>query len=74
MLRVALIAIVVCGCTAATMAGATETRCVPGPPSDVASRAPGTQFTVPVLPPPPSVTGGPPQIVPAAEQNPPSGR
>lgn len=51
---------------------ATESRCEPGAPGDVAATAPGTQKVIPVMPPPPPVSGGPPQIVPAAEQNPPS--
>jgi hypothetical protein len=55
---------------------ATQSLCLPGPPSDVAAKAPGTQKTIPVLQPPSpnerGVTGGPPQVVPAAEQNPPS--
>jgi hypothetical protein len=51
-----------------------ESKCAPGAPSDVASKAPGTQKTIPVLPPPPAISGGPPQVVPAAEQNPPSSR
>jgi hypothetical protein len=48
--------------------------CAPGAPSDVLSKAPGTQRTIPVLPPwvPPS--SGPPQIVPAAEQWVPPGK
>jgi hypothetical protein len=49
----------------------TEDRCMPGSPSDVATRAPGTGTTLPVLPPPPPVSGGPPEIIPAAEKNPP---
>jgi len=55
---------------------ATQSLCVPGPPSDVAAKAPGTEKVVPVLPQPSAnergLTGGPPQVVPAAEQNPPS--
>jgi hypothetical protein len=51
---------------------ATQSFCAPGPPSDVLSSAPGTQKTVPWLPPPPPVPSGPPQIVPAAEQHPPT--
>ena len=52
---------------------AIESKCVPGsPPSDVASRAPGTQRTLPVLPAPSPVEGGPPQVVPAAEKHPPT--
>jgi hypothetical protein len=55
---------------------ATQSVCLPGPPGDVAAKAPGTQKTVPVLSPPSAnergVTGGPPQVTPAAEQNPPS--
>jgi hypothetical protein len=55
---------------------ATQSVCLPGPPSDIAAKAPGTQKAIPVLPQPSAnergVTGGPPEIVPAAEQNPPS--
>jgi len=57
---------------------ATESWCAPGPPGDVAAKSPGTQKTLPVLQPPPpersGITGGPPQVVPAAEQNPPSSK
>jgi hypothetical protein len=48
-----------------------ESKCVAGAPSDVVSSAPGSQKTIPVLQPVP-MPSGPPQIVPAAEQNPPS--
>ena len=51
---------------------AIESKCAPGPPSDVVSTAPGRGKTLPVLPAPPPVEGGPPQIVPAAEQHPPN--
>ena len=51
---------------------ATKSWCAPGPPGDVAAKAPGSETKIPVLLPPPGVSGGPPQIVPAAEQNPPS--
>lgn len=55
---------------------ATQSVCMPGPPGDVAAKAPGSQKTIPVQSPPSpnerGVTGGPPRIVPAAEQNPPS--
>jgi hypothetical protein len=44
----------------------------PAAPGDVASKAPGADKKLPLLPPPLPVSGGPPQIVPAAEQNPPS--
>ena len=57
---------------------ATQSVCVRGPPSDVAAKAPGGQKVVPVLAPASAnergVSGGPPQVVPAAEQNPPSQR
>ncbi|MGZ6142210.1 MAG: hypothetical protein ACXWLM_02675 [Myxococcales bacterium] len=53
---------------------ALESKCAPGPPSDVASRAPGTGKTIPVLEPPPPVEGGPPRVIPAAEQHPPDGK
>jgi hypothetical protein len=57
---------------------ATESWCAPGPPGDIAAKAPGSQKTLPVLPTPPpdhsGITGGPPQVVPAAEQNPPSSK
>ncbi len=51
---------------------ATENKCMPGEPADVATRARGTQKTLPVLPAPPPASGGPSQVIPAAEQNPPS--
>jgi len=47
---------------------AIESKCAPGPPSDVVSTAPGKSKTLPILPPPAPLEGGPPQIVPAAEQ------
>ena len=50
---------------------ATQTLCVQGPPSDVVSSAPGSGRVVPALQPTPTPSG-PPIIVPAAEQNPPS--
>ena len=49
-----------------------ESVCAPGPASDVTAKAPGKTPTIPVMPPMQPVEGGPPQIVPAAEQNPPS--
>ncbi len=51
--------------------GSFDGKCAPGEPSDVTSAAPGTQKTIQVLQPVP-MPSGPPQIVPAAEQNPPS--
>jgi hypothetical protein len=48
--------------------------CAPGAASDVVSQAPGTQKSVPLLPPPPPIPSGPPQIVPAAEQYVPPGK
>lgn len=51
----------------------TETRCAPGAPGDIASKAPGTGRSIPLLPPPTPDSNGPPQMVPAAEKNPPSG-
>src|SRR5207237_2384313 len=51
-----------------------ESKCVAGAPSDVASKAPGTQKTIPVMLPMAPVPSGPPQVIPAAEQNPPSAR
>lgn len=53
------------------VASFSESSCVAGAPSDVVSSAPGSQKTIPVLQPVP-FPSGPPQIVPAAEQNPPS--
>jgi hypothetical protein len=50
-----------------------ESRCAPGAPGDVATRAPGSQ-TVPVMQPWVPVSSGPPEIVPAAEQHPPSSK
>ena len=48
---------------------AIESKCAPGPPSDVVSTAPGGRGkTLPILPPPAPVEGGPPPIVPAAEK------
>ena len=49
----------------------TQDRCAPGAPSDVAAKAPGAGKTLPVLPAPPPASGGPPEIVPAAEKSPP---
>ena len=51
-----------------------EDKCAPGAPADVAAKAPGTGKTLPVLPPPAGVPSGPPQIVPAAEKTPSSGK
>src|SRR3954468_13593474 len=51
-----------------------KSECVAGAPYDVASQAPGTQKTIPVMPPPPGVGSGPPEVVPAAMQNPPSNK
>jgi len=48
--------------------------CAPGAASDVVSQAPGTEKTLPVLPPPPPIPSGPPQVVPAAEQYVPPGK
>jgi hypothetical protein len=45
-----------------------ESKCAPGAGSDVVTTAPGKQKTLPILPPPAPVEGGPPQVVPAAEQ------
>lgn len=50
----------------------TESRCMPGAPSDVVTTAPGTGRTVRAAPPPPPTPSGPPEVTPAAEQNPPS--
>ncbi len=50
----------------------TQSWCAPGPASDVVTKAKGSDKVLPVLPAPPPVSGGPPQITPAAEQNPPS--
>ncbi len=47
---------------------ATQSSCVPGATYDVASKAPGTQKNLPVMPPWVPWSDGPPQIVPAAEQ------
>ena len=47
---------------------AVESKCYPGPPSDVASKAPGTGKTIPFAPPPSGASGGPPEVVPAAEK------
>ena len=41
---------------------ALASKCEPGPPSDIASQAPGAGKTIPFIPPPPPVEGGPPQI------------
>jgi hypothetical protein len=50
-----------------------ESKCMPGAPSDVAAAARAADKTkLPVTPPQPPNLGGPPIIVPAAEQNPPS--
>ena len=48
--------------------------CAPGAASDVVSQAPGTQKTVPVLPPPGPLPDGPPEIVPAAVKYVPPGK
>lgn len=47
---------------------AIETKCAPGASADVVSTAPGKQKTLPVMPSPAPIEGGPPQVVPAAEQ------
>ena len=62
-----------CGRDQHCVASYSESICVAGAPSDVVSNAPGSQKTIPVLQPVP-MPSGPPQIVPAAEQNPPSQR
>ncbi|MFN2545866.1 MAG: hypothetical protein ABR567_00385 [Myxococcales bacterium] len=51
---------------------AIESKCAPGPASDVVSTAPGRGKTLPILPPPAPVEGGPPRVIPAAEQHPPN--
>ena len=60
-----------CGADQHCVTSFTESTCVAGAPSDVVSSAPGSQQVIPVRQPVP-VPSGPPQIVPAAEQNPPS--
>ena len=50
-----------------------KSECVAGAPYDVASKAPGTDKTIPVmLPQSPGVESGPPEVVPAAMKDPPS--
>lgn len=60
-----------CGPDQHCVASFSESSCVAGAPSDIVSNAQGSQKIIPVLQPVPIPTG-PPEIVPAAEQNPPS--
>src|SRR5436305_1442373 len=61
-----------CGADQHCEVTAIETKCAPGASSDVVATAPGKGKTLPVLPPPPPVEGGPPRVIPAAEQHPPN--
>ena len=60
-----------CGAEEHCVTSFSESTCVAGAPSDVVSGAPGSQKTIPILQ-PVAMPSGPPQIIPAAELNPPS--